>query len=53
MDTTFLGPGFVPIAILWSLFIATMWLIIGWRAMKAHEKLARAAEEYTKWGSKL
>lgn len=44
---------FAIIAALWGFFIAVLWLFIGWRAMRAHEKLADAAEEYTRRRSNL
>jgi hypothetical protein len=32
------------IGVLWTLFITVMWLVIGWRAMRAHERCAAAHE---------
>lgn len=49
MNMNFAGgemQSFAIIAILWGLFVSIMWLIIGWRAMKAHEKIAGAVQEY-------
>jgi hypothetical protein len=34
------------LAILWGLFVTVMWMVIGWRAMKAHEKIADAVQEH-------
>ena len=34
--------GFVGIA------VSVFWMVVGWRAMKAHEKLADAAEEMSR-----
>ncbi len=31
---------------LFGLLITLLWLVIAWRAMRAHEKLARAVREY-------
>ena len=32
------------IGVIWTLFISVFWLVIGWRAMKAHERCAEAHE---------
>jgi hypothetical protein len=41
MDTAIL----IFIAGAWSFFVSVLWLIIGWRAMKAHERLASSHHE--------
>ena len=28
------------VALIWALIVGFVWLVIGWRAMRAHEKLA-------------
>jgi len=35
----------ILLAGVFSVGVTTLWLYIGWRAMKAHERLARAAEQ--------
>ena len=44
MDFTGLEIGgltiFVVLAFLFNIFITVLWLFIGWRAMRAHEKMA-------------
>ena len=37
--------GFAILAMLWALFVTILWMVIGWRAMRAHERLAQAAED--------
>ena len=37
-----LGPFVIMLA---TLFVAVFWMVVGWRAMRAHERLARATEE--------
>jgi hypothetical protein len=32
--------GFALLAIVWGLFITIFWMVCGWRAMCAHERLA-------------
>ncbi len=45
------GPGgFVVLIVLWGLFVTIFWMVVGWRAMKAHEKLADATERIAKKG---
>ena len=49
MNMQFSNGGFGGIAtlvILWGLFVTIAWLVIGWRAMKAHEKIADSVQEY-------
>lgn len=31
---------FAFLGIVWALFVTVFWMICGWRAMRAHEKLA-------------
>lgn len=39
------GTGFLAIlAVLYSLVITLLWLSIGWRAMRAHERIAKVLE---------
>jgi hypothetical protein len=38
--------GFAMLVVLWGLFVTILWLVIGWRAMRAHEKIADAVQEY-------
>lgn len=42
--------GLAVIAILWGLFVTIMWLVIGWRAMRAHERIADSMREYFRRG---
>lgn len=42
-----LGPVVIMLA---TLFVAVFWMVVGWRAMRAHERLARAAEELVRRG---
>ena len=36
--------GFAVLAVLIQLFITILWLVIAWRAMRAHEKIADTVE---------
>ena len=50
MNSTINFPGSdaAVLAILLGLFgivVSIFWMVVGWRAMKAHEKLSAAAEE--------
>lgn len=36
--------GVAFLAILWAIFTTVFWMITGWRAMRAHEKLADSLE---------
>lgn len=36
--------GFIILTFLLSIFFAIMWLVIGWRVMRAHERLADSLE---------
>ena len=40
-----IGPAFATLAGLVGIAITIFWLVVGWRAMRAHERLAQAAEE--------
>jgi hypothetical protein len=31
---------FWVIALLWGMFVTIFWMVIGWRAMRAHERIA-------------
>ena len=33
------------VALIWALIVGFVWLVIGWRAMRAHEKIADAVGE--------
>lgn len=33
------------IGAIWTFIVTIFWLVIGWRAMKAHERLAASADE--------
>lgn len=45
MNSLDAGTGFLAIAaVLYSLVITVLWLSIGWRAMRAHERIARVLE---------
>ena len=35
---------FPIIAVLWAAAVTVLWLVIGWRAMRAHERIAAAVE---------
>jgi hypothetical protein len=37
---------FALLGILFSAIIAILWVVIGWRAMKAHERIAAVAAEW-------
>lgn len=36
----------VVLSVIWGLFVTVFWMVIGYRAMKAHEKIADQAEHY-------
>ena len=36
----------IIIGTVWAFITSVLWLIIGWRAMKAHERLAESAEGF-------
>ena len=33
------------VAMLWGVAVTVLWLVIGWRAMRAHERIAAAVED--------
>lgn len=35
---------FAVLAVLWGVAVTVLWLVIGWRAMRAHERIAAAVE---------
>lgn len=35
---------FAIMAVLWGIAVTILWLVIGWRAMRAHERIAAAVE---------
>ena len=40
------GIAILPIIVfLWGLFVILFWMYVAWRAMRAHERLAKAVEE--------
>lgn len=39
-NANYLGVAIVVIGILWGLFVTIFWMVVGWRAMRAHEKLS-------------
>jgi uncharacterized membrane protein len=47
MNVTFKGgdmEGFAVLAVIFGIVTAILWLVIGWRAMRAHERVADAHE---------
>ena len=40
--------GFAVLVILAGLASAIFWMVVGWRAMRAHERIAEAAEAATR-----
>ena len=36
---------FAMVAMLWGFFVMLFWMVCAWRAMRAHERLADAAEK--------
>ena len=36
------GGGIAILAVLWGLFVTVFWLVVAWRAMRAHEEIAEA-----------
>ena len=38
---------FATVAMLWGFFVMLFWMVCAWRAMRAHERLADAAEKIT------
>ena len=48
MNMTFNSPvdsAYFWLATLFSAFLAIFWMVVGWRAMRAHERLAAAVEK--------
>lgn len=43
MDFSSIGYFWAPIAVIATFLTSILWLVIGWRAMRAHERLADAA----------
>jgi hypothetical protein len=40
------GGGFFEVmVVLWGLFLTIFWMVCGWRAMRAHEKLVESVDE--------
>ena len=33
------------LAVIWGIFVTIFWMCVAWRAMRAHEQLAKAVEE--------
>ncbi len=49
MNSIDAGTGYLAIvAVLYSLVITILWLSIGWRAMRAHERIANVLEQRAK-----
>jgi hypothetical protein len=38
--------GLAFLVVVWGLFVTVIWMVIGWRAMKAHERIADAVQEH-------
>jgi hypothetical protein len=36
---------FIVIGAFWTFIVTFIWIVIGWRAMKAHERLAASVDE--------
>jgi uncharacterized membrane protein len=45
MNTNAPGSTLAAFAILAAIFSAIFWMVVGWRAMRAHERIADAAEQ--------
>jgi len=48
MNYNFTGAGLGGLAILialWGIFVTIFWMVVGWRAMRAHEKIADHIED--------
>lgn len=45
MNIIALGETLAGFAILAAIFSAIFWMVVGWRAMRAHERIANAAEQ--------
>ncbi len=44
--------GLAVLTILWAVFTAIFWMVVGWRAMRAHEKIADSVEQLTRQNSR-
>lgn len=38
-------PGTVTLALLFGVVTTVFWMVVGWRAMRAHERIADASEQ--------
>jgi hypothetical protein len=38
--------GLAFLVVVWGLFVTVIWIVIGWRAMKGHERIADAVQEH-------
>lgn len=45
MMSNFGVEGLATLAVLWAVFTAIFWMVVGWRAMRAHEKLSDSVEQ--------
>lgn len=45
----FIGEGFGALAVLavllWGVFVSIFWMVCGWRAMRAHERISHSLQE--------
>ncbi len=39
---------FPYLAVVWGLFVMIFWMVCGWRAMRAHERLANSVEQMSR-----
>lgn len=44
--------GLAVLTILWAVFTAIFWMVVGWCAMRAHEKIADSVEQLTRQNSR-
>lgn len=42
-----MGPLFMVVMGVWTVVVTVFWMVVAWRAMRAHERLASAAERMT------
>jgi Flp pilus assembly protein TadB len=42
------GMAFVFLAIVWGIFVTIFWMVCGWRAMRAHERLANSVDQISR-----
>lgn len=40
MNVSMQGGDLWIIALLWGMFVTIFWMVVGWRAMRAHEEIA-------------